>query len=104
VFGYEALVYLLSGRESASRFFYTFPTISTWSPPAWQAELLRDLDERRPRYILIQANEGAPWITGLHEDTPQYAAHFAPLQQLLRARYSRERQIEDFTLYRLNDE
>lgn len=101
IFGYESLVYLLSGRESASRFFYTFPVISTWSPHAWQTEFMNDLYTRRPRYIVIEANEGAPWITGLHEDTAQYAAHFAPLQQLLAARYTRDRQIEDFTLYRL---
>ncbi|HVC29910.1 MAG TPA: glycosyltransferase family 39 protein [Steroidobacteraceae bacterium] len=101
IFGYEALVYLLSGRESASRFFYTFPVISTWSPPAWQTEFLSDLNSKRPRYIVIESDEGAPWITGLHEDTAQYAAAFQPLQQLLAARYSKDRQIEDFTLYRL---
>ncbi|MGI8554652.1 MAG: ArnT family glycosyltransferase [Dehalococcoidia bacterium] len=103
IFGYEALVYLLSGRESPSRFFYTFPVISAWSPPAWQSELMQDLAQKRPRYILIEANEGAPWITGLHEDTAQYAAHFAPLQGLLAERYTREKQIEDFTVYRLRN-
>lgn len=102
VYGYEHLVYLLSGRDSASRFFYVFPTISTWAPPAWHDELIRDLTAKRPRYILIEANEGAPWITGLREDTAHYAAHDAPLQALLAARYQRERQIEDFTLYRLH--
>jgi hypothetical protein len=101
IFGYESLVYLLSGRDSASRFFYTFPVISTWSPQSWQSEFLHDLDSKRPRYIVIESDEGAPWITGLHEDTAQYAAHFAPLQQLLSDRYVRDRQIEDFTLYRL---
>lgn len=101
VYGYEPLVYLISGRESASRFIYVFPIISTWSPPAWKDEFYRELDENRPRYILIQANEGAPWITGLHEDTAHYAAHDARLQALLAARYEPETTIEDFSLYRL---
>jgi hypothetical protein len=103
VYGYEALVYLIAGRESASRFFYIFPVISTWSPSAWRTELYADLDAKRPRYILVQANEGAPWITGLHEDTAHYAAHDAALQQLLGDRYVMETQIEDFSVYRLKD-
>lgn len=100
VYGYEALIYLISGRESASRFFYVFPVISTWSPAAWKAEFYNDLETKQPRYILVQANEGAPWITGLHEDTAQFAAHDARLQALLAAHYTLETQIEDFTVYR----
>jgi len=100
IYGYEALVYLLSQRESASRFFYVFPVISTWTPPEWRADWVRALDTKLPRYILIQANEGAPWITGLHEDTARVAAHDADLQKLLAARYDLETTIEDFTLYR----
>lgn len=102
IFGYEALVYLISGRESASRFFYSFPVMSPWAPSSWSRELIGDLTAKRPRYILIESDEGAPWITGLHEDTAQYAAQFAPLQALLQRRYTRDRQIEDFTLYRLS--
>jgi hypothetical protein len=101
VYGYEALVYLIAGRESASRFFYVFPVISAWAPPRWRVEFMQDLYARSPRYILIQANEGAPWITGLHEDTAHYAAHDAELQQLLAARYEPDVTIEDFSLYRL---
>ena len=100
VYGYEALVYLLSQRESASRFFYVFPVISTWTPPQWRAEWVNDLNTREPRYLLVQANEGAPWITGLHEDTAHYAAHDVDFQRLLAAHYDLETTIEDFTLYR----
>jgi len=103
VYGYEALVYLIADRESASRFFYVFPVISTWSPAAWQREFYAALGSKHPRYILVQANEGAPWITGLHEDTAHYAAHDMALQRLLAERYVMETQIEDFTLYRLRD-
>ncbi|HTE86177.1 MAG TPA: glycosyltransferase family 39 protein [Dehalococcoidia bacterium] len=100
IYGYEALVYLLAERESASRFFYVFPVISTWTPPEWRAEWVRELNARLPRYLLVQANEGAPWITGLHEDTARYAAHDPDLQQLLVAHYDLETTIEDFTIYR----
>jgi hypothetical protein len=101
-YGYAPLVYLLSGRESPTRFFYVFPVISTWTPPEWRADWVRDLNNNMPRYILVQANEGAPWITGLHEDTGRYAAHDADLQALLR-HYTLETTIEHFTIYRRND-
>jgi hypothetical protein len=101
IYGYEALVYLIAKRESASRFFYVFPVISTWSPPAWRSELFHDLYEKKPRFILVQANEGAPWITGLHEDTAHNAAQDPDLQALLASRYERDVTIEDFSLYRL---
>jgi hypothetical protein len=103
VYGYEGLVYLIAGRESASRFFYVFPVISTWTPPAWRNEFYADLRTKQPRYILVQADEGAPWITGLHEDTAHYAARDSQLQQLLADRYAMETQIEHFTLYRLKE-
>ena len=100
IYGYDALIYLLSQRDSASRFFYVFPVIATWTPPSWRAEWINELETKTPRYILIQANEGAPWITGLHEDTAHYAAHDEDLQRLLSANYDLETTIEDFTLYR----
>jgi 4-amino-4-deoxy-L-arabinose transferase-like glycosyltransferase len=103
VYGYDALVYLLSERDSASRFFYVFPVIATWTPPSWRAEWINELETKAPRYILVQANEGAPWITGLHEDTGRYAAHDPDLQRLLAANYQLETTIEDFTLYRKSD-
>jgi hypothetical protein len=103
VYGYEPLVYLLSGRESASRFIYVFPVISPWAPESWRDELYADLRSKRPRYIIIQADQGAPWIDGLHEDTAQYAAHDTRLQAILTERYQREAQMEFFTLYRLRD-
>jgi hypothetical protein len=100
IYGYEALVYWLSQRESASRFFYVFPVISTWTPPQWRAEWVNDLNTKQPRYLLVQANEGAPWITGLHEDTAHHAANDADFQRLLAEHYDLETTIEDFTLYR----
>jgi hypothetical protein len=99
-YGYAPLVYLLSGRDSPTRFFYVFPVISTWTPPGWRADWVRDLNNEMPRYILVQANEGAPWITGLHEDTGRYATHDADLQDLLSAHYSLETTIEHFAVYR----
>lgn len=103
VYGYEALIYLVSGRESASRFIYVFPVISPWAPAAWRAGFVNELETKAPRYILVQSGQGAPWIDGLHEDTGEYAAHDADLQRILASRYVLETQIQAFTIYRLRD-
>ncbi len=103
VYGYDPLVYLISERESASRFIYVFPVITPWVPANWRSEFYRDLQTKAPHYILIQADQGAPWIDGLHVDTATYAAHDAELQRILTNRYELDTEIEFFTLYRLRD-
>ncbi len=101
VFGYDPLVYLLSGRESASRFIYALPLMSRWAPARWQEEFLAEIDARRPRYILVQRNEGAArWITGQTEDTAAWAFKLTGVAARLEREYELEVEIEDFALYR----
>lgn len=101
VFGYDPLIYLLSGRESASRFIYTLPLMSSWAPPRWHDEFYAELDARRPVYILTQRNEGAAlWITGQEKDTEYWAWKLTPMAARLEREYEFETEIEDFSLYR----
>src|SRR5205823_2788101 len=59
IFGYDPLIYLLSGRQSASRFIYSLPLMSDWAPAAWQDEFVADIVRTRPTYIALQYYEGA---------------------------------------------
>lgn len=101
VFGYDPLIYLLSDRESASRFIYSLPLMSYWAPARWEGEFLAEIDRHRPVYILVQRNEGAAtWITGQSEDTAAWAWKITGLAARLERQYEEEIVIEDFTLYR----
>lgn len=101
VFGYDPLVYLLSERQSASRFIYSLPFLSSWSPPRWYDELLADIDEHRPVYFIVQRNEGgARWITGQTQDTAAWVWKLSGLAGRLEHEYTLEIEIEDYALYR----
>jgi hypothetical protein len=101
VFGYDPLIYLLSERESASRFIYSLPLMSHWAPERWTNEFLGEIDRNRPRYFLVQRNEGAArWITGQSEDTAAWAWKIRGVAGRLERDYEPEIEIEDFMLYR----
>ena len=46
---------MFCGRPPASRFVQSFGLMSTWTPPQWQAEFLRDLRARRPALRLPES-------------------------------------------------
>ncbi|MFN8559765.1 MAG: hypothetical protein U0531_21270 [Dehalococcoidia bacterium] len=104
VFGYDPLVYLLSGRQSASRFIYSLPFMSSWAPKRWLDEFSAELERNRPAYFLVQKNEGAAtWITGQSEDTAAWVWKLSPVRGRLEREYVEEAEIEDFTIYRRMD-
>jgi hypothetical protein len=103
VWGYDPLLYVLSERDSPSRFISFLPLMSTWTPPAWVDEFVDDLERRRPAYIVLQRGENARWITGHDIDAPDYVDLLPRFRALLDRDYAVERQIEDYTLYRRRD-
>jgi 4-amino-4-deoxy-L-arabinose transferase-like glycosyltransferase len=104
VWGYDPLIYLLSDRQSASRFIYALPMMSHWAPARWRDEFLAEIDRNRPLYFIVQRYEGAArWITGQEEDTAAWAWKIRGLAGRLEHDYEEEIAIEDFTLYRRKD-
>jgi hypothetical protein len=102
IWGFEPLVYFLADRRPASRFIYTVPLVTDWSPPEWREELIRDLADKPPRYILILHNDRLPWMTGRRDDSAAQLLSFPALRGVLDERYEKESTIEDFTVWRLS--
>lgn len=100
VWGYDPLLYVLSGRDSPSRFISFLPLMSTWTPQRWVDEWLDDLERERPAYIITQRGENARWITGHSIDAVDYIKLLPRFQALLENEYVFERGIEDYGLYR----
>lgn len=98
IWGFEPLVYFLADRPPASRFIYTIPLVASWSPPEWRAELLRELQERRPPYILVVRDDAQPWMTGRWDDSAAQLETYPELQLLLREHYRPGEQIGDFAV------
>jgi hypothetical protein len=99
IWGFEPLIYFLADRRPASRFIYTVPLVTDWSPREWRGELMRELDRNRPRYILVVHNDMLPWMTGRLEDSAGQVVTFPELQRLLESRYRQAERIEDFSVW-----
>lgn len=99
VWGYDPNLYVLSGRESASRFLSLLPLMPIFSPESWKAEFVRDLEARRPAYILVQRGENARWITGRPDDSQEWVAQFTAFNDLLQRDYTFDQRIEDYVIY-----
>lgn len=101
IWGFEPLVYFLADRPPASRFIYTVPLVTEWSPTAWREELVRDLTDHPPTYILILHRDALPWMTGRRDDSAAQLLSYPALTDVLEERYQKESTIEDFTIWRL---
>jgi 4-amino-4-deoxy-L-arabinose transferase-like glycosyltransferase len=99
IWGFEPLIYFLADRPPASRFIYNIPLVASWSPAEWRAELVRDLQEKSTRYILVVHRDPQPWMVGRWDDSASQLATYPELAQLLRDRYRLCEQIQDFDIY-----
>jgi hypothetical protein len=100
VWGYDPLLYVLSDRESPSRFTSFLPLMSLWTPQRWVDEFVDDIEQRRPAYIILQRNENARWITGHWIDPVDYVRLLPRLEAVLKNDYELEHRIEDYSIYR----
>ena len=98
IWGNEAIITFLSGRQSPTRFVYSMPL--TYGGPsairsAYRREYINQLRRGRPIYIVV----GMPWE--YPHDKEKSLIEFPQLVQLLRSRYRLETQIGFLDLYRL---
>jgi hypothetical protein len=103
VWGMAPLVNFLTARRSPSRFFYNYPLISTWGLQAWRRELVQTLESKRPRYIVVERNDGNPLFTNNIMTSEQYLRllQYPGLSNLLRDRYKPAVNYSDFEIYEL---
>lgn len=99
VWGYDPNFYLVSGRDSASRFLSLLPLMPTFTPEAWRHEFVQELERKRPAYILLQRGENARWITGRPDDSYEWVPQFTEFYNLLQREYRFDRRIEDYYIY-----
>ncbi len=104
IWGFEPLVYFLADRPPASRFLYNIPLVAHWSPPAWRDELIRELEEKRPPYILVVRGDPQPWMTGRWDDSAAQLATYPELRRLLVERYRPGAWIGDFAVWELQQD
>ncbi len=64
VWGFEPVIYDLSGRKPASRFLYNVPQRVSWSKETMRTTLLKDLTENPPSALVVEHHDVFPMVTG----------------------------------------
>ena len=86
IVGSEPQIYYLAERPAATRLIHTYTASGPYAAaPSLQAELIRDLRERRPRYVLF-----VNVVSSLSEFPNRIPAFLSPILHVLRADYVAE--------------
>jgi len=104
VWGFEPVLYSLSGRRPASRFIYNVPQRVSWSAAAARAALMADLRRDPPAAIVVVSHDALPMVTGDMADSARVLVDFDALDELLAQDFGKVKQIEDLALYVRRDE
>lgn len=103
VWGFDPLVYYLSGRDCISRFIYNYPLYWKGNNRDFQKEFMEDLVTGEPRLILVSRRDPLYYISGYHEDSMQMLLRFPEFRDFLYKKYQLVRQIDNFHFYVLKE-
>jgi hypothetical protein len=101
VWGFDPLVYYLSGRKCVSRFIYNYPLYWKGNNSDFRAEFLGEINSNKPRLILVSEKDPLYFISGYHEDSKQILARFTEFHEFLDKNYTLDTKFDNFNFYRL---
>jgi hypothetical protein len=101
VWGTAPLINFLPQRENPSRFVSNLGVMSKWAPESWRQELVRTLEAKRPRYLVVERHDMVPTLTFTSMDSEQYLQVYPGLEGLLERQYQPAVDYPDFEVYEL---
>jgi hypothetical protein len=101
IWGFAPLISFQAQRQNPSRFVYDEPLVATWGPESWRRELVRTLETKRPRYIVVERNDPSFEMTGTMMDSEQCLRAYRPLANLMSRLYAPAVNFTDFEVYEL---
>jgi hypothetical protein len=100
IWGFEPVVYWISGRRPATRFIYNVPQRSQWQTETSQRIFMQEVARSRPSVVIVQHHDVFPGVTGNMTDSASDLARFPELDAYVSAHYEPETSIDDFDVYR----
>ncbi len=98
IFGFSPGAYLIAERVSPSRFFWSRPVLVGFNEEVEgyaAAGVLRDLQQRPPKYVVLQIHDWAP----PPDDSRSFFTSNALLGPWLRSGYTRVDAMEDYEIW-----
>ena len=102
VWAAHCAIYCLSGHPSPTRFVSNLGIVSLWSQYSWRAELMRDLRNAQPRFIVVARGDKLPFLTYVNLDSEKYLKTFPQFDAFIISHYSPVEDFDTFVVYRWN--
>jgi hypothetical protein len=100
VWGSEPLIYFLTGTRQPTRFVLNLPLVSPWSPPAWRAQVVHDLQTSPPRFLVVARDDAIPYIAYHPWDSEQFLRFYPELAAFISNHYESVEHLRNFEIYR----
>jgi Dolichyl-phosphate-mannose-protein mannosyltransferase len=100
VWGFEPIIYYMSGRPSSTRYGFVQPLVGEDNvfKSHNRERFMMELHANPPVYIIVIDNDATP-VT--YKTSKQYLKDFPEFKLYLSSRYILEKRIEDFEIYRI---
>lgn len=103
VWGYDPLVYYLSGRKCVSRFIYNVPLLWKGENTEFRKEFMNEINKNNPKLILVTSGDPLYFISGYNEDSKQLLERFGELTAFIKDKYVFRKRIDDYDIYELKN-
>ncbi len=100
LWGAHCMIYYLSGHQAPTRFVSNLGIVSLWGQPSWRDELVRDLRNAQPRFIIVTRRDDLPAITYVRLDSEKYLEIFPKLDSFITENYKPVADLDAFVVYR----
>jgi hypothetical protein len=100
VWGFDSLIYYLSGRQAPTRFGFNFPLVAqegTEYHNRYRNEFMMDIQGNKPKYIVVV---DADINSVMSRTSKEHFESFTEFSDYVRANYTLERRIENFDVWR----
>jgi hypothetical protein len=102
LWGSNCLIYYLSGHQAPTRFVSNLGIVSLWAQASWREELVRDLRNAQPRFVIVTRGDALPTITYVNLDSENYLKIFPKLDSFITENYKPVADFDTFVVYRRN--
>jgi hypothetical protein len=99
LWGSNCLIYYLTGRQAPTRFVSNLGIVSLWVQPSWREELMRDLRNTQPPFIIVTRGDALPTITYVNLDSEKYLRTFPEFDSFITNNYKAAADFGSFVIY-----
>lgn len=101
IWGYDPLVYYVTGRNCVSRFLYHVPLLWKAENKHFRREFMDEVNKTNPKQIIIASNDPLYYISGYNEDSRQLLERFPEFKSFINEKYVFKTRINDYDIYEL---